>query len=93
MAEAGPGGDLVGGSFVLILCAFSGFNLLNWLLVLEVCQLQTVLGDESGSHGELSVVCSAVYISYQPCTRRLCSVNIADIQRGSVYFFLIVNMC
>lgn len=83
----------------MILCAFSGSNLLNWYSRFGGLpkKLQAVLGHKFESHGEVSAVCSVVYISYQLCTQRLGGVNVADAQRSSVeciyfiYFQCILN--
>ena len=79
MPEVGRG-EIWWGPFVLISCAFSGSNLLNWCSRFGGLprKLQAVLGYKLESHGEISAVCSVVYIYYQLCTQRLGGVNVVD---------------
>lgn len=67
------------GLLVLIWCAFSGSNLPNWYSRFGglPTKLQAVLGATFASGGEISAVCSAVYMSYKRCTQRLVGQNVS----------------
>lgn len=81
LADGGWEGGLLGGGLpVLIWCAFSGSNLLNWYSRFGglPTKLQAVLGATFASGAEISAVCSVVYMSYKRCTQRLLGQKVAQ---------------
>lgn len=93
LADGGWEGDLVGGGggcWSWSGALFSGSNLLNWYSRFGglPTKLQAVLGATFASGGEISAVCSVVYMSYKRCAQRLVGQNVAQSVFPLFYFFL-----